>query len=385
MSNIDDLELHTLALVRDFLRSRGYTEAQAALDVAVPLKKGEPMSRDVMLHNLTLTRLLKARRDPLPDSTLELVVDTMLRRSRSLRKYEQENANSEISEAPVRLPTDSSEAEVAVVEEVTAEGIGGLASPAAAATLPALSPCSLSAITMKSGEEVSPAQLAGMHKLILGRAEADFLDAWRRQGFGFSQHPAVPFGLNQLKGGTCGIVAVVQAYFLRALLFSDASNAPKLEGEQRLLRGPKGEWRDQCLVTALVDVLWGVGRGGGAKVVLASERALPPRKHIAEALSCYSLTDRPSLEAFLTHHLPSFAAVDGCGVLLLLYSVVLTAGVNGVRGMMDGGAASTASLIGAHGYCTQELVNLMLMGDACSNVFDGLRTVGGARAASMHG
>ena len=35
---------------------------------------------------------------------------------------------------------------------------------------------------------------------------------------------------------------------------------------------------------------------------------------------------------------------------------------------MDG---ETSSLMGAHGYCSQEMVNLLLTGQAVSNTFDG--------------
>lgn len=33
-------------------------------------------------------------------------------------------------------------------------------------------------------------------------------------------------------------------------------------------------------------------------------------------------------------------------------------------------------LMGAHGYCTQEMVNLLMNGIACSNVFDGDKVLG---------
>ena len=33
--------------------------------------------------------------------------------------------------------------------------------------------------------------------------------------------------------------------------------------------------------------------------------------------------------------------------------------------------ADNSSLIGAHGYCSQEMVNLLLTGQAVSNTFDG--------------
>jgi len=58
------------------------------------------------------------------------------------------------------------------------------------------------------------------------------------------------------------------------------------------------------------------------------------------------------------------------GVLLFLYSVLLTRGVANIRSDADSGVE--VCMIGAHGYCTQEAVNLMLTGCASSNVFDGV-------------
>ena len=55
-------------------------------------------------------------------------------------------------------------------------------------------------------------------------------------------------------------------------------------------------------------------------------------------------------------------------------SVILSRTLDGVIGDFD---HSESSLIGRHGYCTQELVNLLLTGKATSNCFDGNKTVGG--------
>lgn len=54
-------------------------------------------------------------------------------------------------------------------------------------------------------------------------------------------------------------------------------------------------------------------------------------------------------------------------MLLLVLSAILTRGVNNIREDMDD---SHSSLIVEHGYCSQELVNLLLFGQATSNVFD---------------
>ncbi|CRG93883.1 conserved Plasmodium protein, unknown function [Plasmodium gallinaceum] len=55
------------------------------------------------------------------------------------------------------------------------------------------------------------------------------------------------------------------------------------------------------------------------------------------------------------------------GVISFLYSVILTRGINNIKNDMDD---INHPLIGIYGHCSQELVNLLLTGRACSNVFD---------------
>lgn len=62
-----------------------------------------------------------------------------------------------------------------------------------------------------------------------------------------------------------------------------------------------------------------------------------------------------------------FEVRHGRGVLLLLYSAMLSRGLKGVVSDMD---FEHSTLIGAHGYCSQESVNLLLIGRAFSNVFN---------------
>jgi hypothetical protein len=70
-----------------------------------------------------------------------------------------------------------------------------------------------------------------------------------------------------------------------------------------------------------------------------------------------------------------FSRRDGPGIPLVVYSALLTRGIEsaaaGVTADMDTGLGNTNTLIGAHNYATQELVNLLLTGRAHSNVFDG--------------
>lgn len=100
----------------------------------------------------------------------------------------------------------------------------------------------------------------------------------------------------------------------------------------------------------------------------------------ASQLRCLQLAHFTSYEQ-LRHHLAHRPYVDvffnpsGCGVSLLLYSVVMTRGIEGIR-HRDADDPNSVAMIGRHGYCTQELLNLMVFGRAYSNVFDGTKRLG---------
>jgi len=94
---------------------------------------------------------------------------------------------------------------------------------------------------------------------------------------------------------------------------------------------------------------------------------------VTERLEVYELTNLDDLEIFLQDQVSSSS---GGGVWLndansaaisLLYSVIATKGIKQIKSEMDGGSCE---LIGAHGYCTQEMVNLLIFGSAVSNTFD---------------
>lgn len=69
----------------------------------------------------------------------------------------------------------------------------------------------------------------------------------------------------------------------------------------------------------------------------------------------------------------SFMGRANHGYTLLLYSCILTKGFEEIEKEMD---SSLSPLIGNHGHCNQELVNLFLTGRATTNCFDGEKVFG---------
>jgi hypothetical protein len=75
-----------------------------------------------------------------------------------------------------------------------------------------------------------------------------------------------------------------------------------------------------------------------------------------------------SVYAAVSQNIDSFMRAKGPGVVLLVYSVILTRGIMNIdqdKDMLDN------KLINEHGYASQELINCMTTGMATSNPHDG--------------
>ncbi|XP_038611659.1 LOW QUALITY PROTEIN: probable ubiquitin carboxyl-terminal hydrolase MINDY-4 [Tachyglossus aculeatus] len=209
-----------------------------------------------------------------------------------------------------------------------------------------------------------------LKSLLFGSSLAGFRAEWTLQGFTFSDDPPLRYGIMQNKGGPCGVLAAVQACVLQKLLFRDGgSGSPRTRPPQ-----PSSTLRTDCLVAALADILWRASGADRPVVTLASgtQQFTPAGKYkadgVLETLMLYSMATKEDLVGFLQQNIHQFEA-GPLGCILLTLSAICSRSVASVREDFD---VPTNHLIGAHGYCTQELVNLLLTGRAVSNVFDGV-------------
>ncbi|XP_015261147.1 PREDICTED: protein FAM188B, partial [Gekko japonicus] len=204
--------------------------------------------------------------------------------------------------------------------------------------------------------------------LLFGSSLGCFSEEWKIQSFAFSDVPELKYGIVQKKGGPCGVLAAVQGCVLRHLIFGDSSEN---SGDPWDLR-PSEARRSECLALALADILWRAGGSEKATVALCTgtQQFTPAGKYkadgILETVMLHVITKYEDLLSFLQQNIYKFEAGPYGGVLLTL-SAILSRSIHQVRRDFD---VSTNQLIGAHGYCTQELVNLLLTGKAVSNVFN---------------
>lgn len=218
----------------------------------------------------------------------------------------------------------------------------------------------------------------GLKNLIFGNAKASFTPEWRNQSFSFCDLYALEYGIVQLKGGPCGVLAAVQAFVLKHLLFG----GKKVDTKKKL--HPSSRDRTKALASAISEILWRSGDSKSATValptggsnVLGAGRYKPDQ--LTEALVLYTFKSSESLYSFISQNITQFESDSSSGCILLLYSVILSRSIQKVTSDMD---EPQGRLMGAHDYCTQELVNLLITGKAVSNAFDNIIEIdtGGAK------
>jgi hypothetical protein len=224
-----------------------------------------------------------------------------------------------------------------------------------------------------------------LRELIWNGLEGDDVGRWFRQEFKYSSNEATAFGLRQRSGGPCGVLAAVQGYILAKLLFgcslcelrdvvekgSSATLAASTDPSKML--APSAEALTGALSHALTFVCWQAGDMKGCRIVMAADEAALPLgvDTPAAALTVFTFDEFAEAEAFLCSILPQFETPSG--VALLMYSVLLSRGLERVRADAD----EPTPLVARFGHCSQELLNLLLTGEATSGIFDGVQSLGG--------
>ncbi|XP_035701163.1 probable ubiquitin carboxyl-terminal hydrolase MINDY-4 isoform X1 [Folsomia candida] len=201
-------------------------------------------------------------------------------------------------------------------------------------------------------------------------------DGWIGQGFSFNHD--VPFGLVQNKGGPCGVLAVVQALLLRNLMFGSKFSRDVPIARNEMLSTLEANnathsththsslitKRCDALCSTLVEILWRClpdeDEAEGVKDVEKPcvQICLKGNEPGSEVAEIHTFQD---LESFVRENWDRFDCLG------LVYSCVLTRSPDRLQMDMDFG---DSPLIGQHGYCSLELINLLLFGKCISNVFD---------------
>ncbi|XP_062184194.1 uncharacterized protein LOC133888095 [Phragmites australis] len=256
----------------------------------------------------------------------------------------------------------------------------------------------------EEGEELPPEVAERLWAMVFGGGVSKpVLAQWSNQGIRFSSDPETTMGLVQHEGGPCGVLATVQAYVLKYLLFfSDELGNPEASDplytlgqrcfyQSSFVAGDDfssltDDRKTRALVHAMVEILFLCGTGKTA--VVASIACVNHGKINAflEGLSVESATDLQKIlrtstftsrkDAFniLLANIPLFES--RLGAMLFLISALLSRGLEYIQADRDD--PSQPLVTAPFGHASQEIVNLLLCGEAVPNVFDGKMDLGGA-------
>ena len=107
------------------------------------------------------------------------------------------------------------------------------------------------------GKPMEVEEAVALKTLLLGSATKAYPDGWLGQAFTFNDtDDGLRFGLVQKRGGPCGVLAVVEAFILKNLLFPICSDGNSDRGGAGAggLRPSQGQ-REKALVDALTHIL----------------------------------------------------------------------------------------------------------------------------------
>ncbi|XP_010930988.1 uncharacterized protein [Elaeis guineensis] len=267
---------------------------------------------------------------------------------------------------------------------------------------------------LDSGEELSSSDVDQLFLMVFGNGVSrDVLAQWSNQGIRFSSDPATCMGLVQHEGGPCGVLATIQAYVLKYLLFFP-DELGKLEAnsplyslvQRRFCQSPfaatdnfasiTDDRKQRALVHSMVEILFLCGSGKKAVVAtlgFSSHHAddgseFDQNEMVTKALEGLSIESASDLQkvlrvktyaswtaAFsqLMAMLPVFRS--RMGAILFLISALLSRGLESIQADRDD--PSLPLVTAPFGHASQEIVNLLLCGRAVPNVFDGRMDLGG--------
>ncbi|KAJ3126815.1 hypothetical protein HK098_007109 [Nowakowskiella sp. JEL0407] len=199
-----------------------------------------------------------------------------------------------------------------------------------------------------------------------GNQIGSFGEEWKNKGFVFSSVEDLKYGLVQINGGPCGLLAAVQCYVLKNLLFKSKTSATKDNKLQFSLKQTQG-----ALIEGLSEIIWKCSSRHRRALVVIIPKSDVSWDIYSTRMEVSQIDNLTELKQFISSNILSFTNNSGGyhGLIQLLISVILSRGLDVIQNEdMD---EPECKLIGKHGYCTQELVNLIVLGKAISNVFDG--------------
>uniref|UniRef100_A0A7N0ZT02 ubiquitinyl hydrolase 1 n=2 Tax=Kalanchoe fedtschenkoi TaxID=63787 RepID=A0A7N0ZT02_KALFE len=236
------------------------------------------------------------------------------------------------------------------------------------------------------------------------------LAQWTNQGIRFSSDQETSMGLVQHEGGPCGVLAAIQAFVLKYIIFfpdqlakdgvSQRSALTRMQRNENLssdyFASISEDEKTRALVKSIGEILFLCGSQRRAVIATHSVGANlagisednQKDEVIAQALDGVTFESAADFQNNLRiticasrtstlHRLESMIPIfrSRMGAILFLISALLSRGLDSIQDDRDD--PSLPLVTAPFGHASQEIVNLLLCGQAVPNVFDGRMDLGG--------
>ncbi|XP_063374030.1 ubiquitin carboxyl-terminal hydrolase MINDY-3 homolog [Cydia amplana] len=229
----------------------------------------------------------------------------------------------------------------------------------------------------RGGSAVMERELENTRRLLWGEQVKE--EVFRRWAQGFTFSADEPSALTQQEGGPCAAIAPVQGFLLKILLSETPGHSLRdLTSEKcnSLLVRAVCTILSQCLAPKYNVAVYQQKNETEAETSSASAtEETETLDQFHRRIEIHSFQGLSEVEAFYTRNIRVLK--DKYGVLLLLYSVILSKGVGVVEAELS--ELSDPLIHSTYGYGSQGLINLMLTGRAVAHVWDHDQVVGGLR------
>uniref|UniRef100_A0A7N0UAD3 ubiquitinyl hydrolase 1 n=2 Tax=Kalanchoe fedtschenkoi TaxID=63787 RepID=A0A7N0UAD3_KALFE len=261
------------------------------------------------------------------------------------------------------------------------------------------------------GEQLPMEKANQLFTMVFGESVSKgILAQWTNQGIRFSSDQETSMGLVQHEGGPCGVLAAIQAFVLKYLLFCPYQLAKDVASQRLALTRMQREEnlasncfasltedeKTRALVKSIGEILFLCGSQSRAVIatlsvvgnLAGSSDDNQNDEMIAQSLDGLAFESAADFQKYLRiticasrattlHRLESMIPVfrSRMGAMLFLISALLSRGLDSIQDDRDD--PSLPLVTAPFGHASQEIVNLLLCGQAVPNVFDGRMDLGG--------
>jgi len=242
---------------------------------------------------------------------------------------------------------------------------------------------------VQGGRTITKDEALEIRKLLTGANYHTFSAELRRSCFTFyGPGGTFPYGLVTEKNNVRGIIISVQAHFLNQLVFNSHSSREEIYSSDVL--HPSETSREVALAYALANILWQAGENTASVCLLQDgcdfdTSGTYVKDTITEKIRIFEFQDYGELKLFLKRHIDFFTQAHTHGVILFIYSLILSRGMESVHS--DFGS-TRARLLNETEEMSQSLLCLILTGRAVCYLHNGNVLYDGEGqhlAAAQHG